>query len=228
MRTFDLVNIQIKKIVKNIIACVSRKLKKYFLLRKQKKELRIWVRNGRLSPPPHIVKQNTVKTYAKKYNISTFIETGTYLGEMVEATKHTFKSIISIELDQDLYNRATERFINSSHIKIIHGDSSKLMADILREINYPVLFWLDGHFSGGITAKGERETPIQEELEIILNHKIKNHVIVVDDARLFGVDPDFPSLDKVTEFIRLHGKDMQVVVKEDMIRITPKLNCSNK
>lgn len=212
---------KIKKFIKKVIACVLLEWEKLLLLSKQYKELRSWARNGRPVPPPHIVKQRTIKAYAKKYKITNFIETGTYFGDMVEATKYTFKSIISIELDHDLYNRATQRFNNLSHIRIIHGDSSKVMPIVLNDIYHPVLFWLDGHFSGGITAKGERETPIQEELEIILNHKVKDHVIVIDDARLFGVDPDYPPLNEVEEYVRLSRKEMSVVIKDDMIRITP-------
>jgi hypothetical protein len=48
------------------------------------------------------------------------------------------------------------------------------------------LFWLDGHFCGGVSAHGDKGTPILEELNLILSHRVKEHVILIDDARLFN------------------------------------------
>ena len=40
-------------------------------------------------PPrsPHLLKQKTVLEYARRYNLKTLIETGTYYGEMVAAMR---------------------------------------------------------------------------------------------------------------------------------------------
>jgi len=46
-----------------------------------------WIIDGRPVPPPAIVKQLTVSAYNSEYNYDTFIETGTYLGNMVNAQK---------------------------------------------------------------------------------------------------------------------------------------------
>ena len=37
-----------------------------------------WNAAGKPVPPPHAVKQDAIKEYGKKYNVKTFIETGTF------------------------------------------------------------------------------------------------------------------------------------------------------
>ena len=83
----------------------------------------------------------------------------------------------------------------------------------------PCLFWLDGHYSAGITAKGEKETPIWEELEHICDHPIKNHVILIDDASLFVGKNDYPNLDSLQKFVESRFPDNIFEVRDDMIRI---------
>lgn len=61
---------------------------------------------GKPIPPPHLIKQETVKEYAHKFSIDILIETGTYLGDMVFAMKDVFSQIYSIELDSDLCMKA--------------------------------------------------------------------------------------------------------------------------
>src|SRR5690606_34198623 len=61
-------------------------------------------------PVTHKIKQNNVQKYGKENNYQVFVETGTYLGDMVEAQKKHFKQLISIELGEDLFNKAVDRF----------------------------------------------------------------------------------------------------------------------
>ena len=46
------------------------------------------------SPAPRIIKQQTLLDFASRYNLDELVETGTYLGETVEAMKHSFKKYI--------------------------------------------------------------------------------------------------------------------------------------
>jgi hypothetical protein len=41
---------------------------------------------------------------------------------------------------------------------------------IIKDLNEPAIFWLDGHYSSGITAKGDKICPIFEELDSIFNN----------------------------------------------------------
>jgi hypothetical protein len=177
-----------------------------------------WKRNGCVGPPPRILKQLIIGEYQQKSSYTTFIETGTYRGDMVEAQKSRFKKIISIELSKVLYKKAKYRFSGEAHINLIYGDSGKMLPKILDEINEPAIFWLDAHYFGGITEKGDKECPIIEELEAIFNSKPLNHLILIDDADFFNGKGDYPTIDKLIEFIMSKNKTYQVEVKHDIIR----------
>ena len=185
-------------------------------------ELRKWFKTD-IIHPPHILKQKIVKIYAKKFIISTFVETGTYLGEMIDATKKKFKQIYSIELDDELFENAKKKFSKYNHISIIQGDSSEVLPTILSKIKQPCLFWLDAHYSAGITAKGEIETPIKKELNNIFNSSKFNHIILIDDARMFIGKNDYPTLKELRNFISKKRPNYSFIVKNDIIRIHKKI-----
>jgi hypothetical protein len=91
------------------------------------------------------------------------------------------------------------------------------MQSVVTRLDGPALFWLDGHYSAGITARGSLETPVQRELEIILA-SANDHVILVDDARCFGTG-DFPTLDAVRALVAELRPGWTCVVNDDIIRI---------
>ena len=188
-------------------------------LRRDLEARRAWERQGRPSPPPHIVKEELIKDYAKTFNTQILIETGTYLGDMVHAMKKSFSRIISFELDHNLATQAQQRFANDPHIEIVEGDSGKLLDEHLATINEPCLFWLDGHYSGGITAKGSLETPIKNELTAILSHPVDGHVILIDDARCFTGEHDYPTIDELKSFVAARKPNHKFSVEHDVIRI---------
>ena len=184
----------------------------------QKRALQRWEKSGRQLPPPHIVKQRTVMEYAARFSVHTFIETGTYLGSMVNATKDTFARIISIELDPALYERARKRFSAFSHITILQGDSSQILGQILASIQEPCLFWLDAHHSGMLTARGSLESPIVQEMDHILNHPIVGHVVLIDDARIFVGQGGYPTLTELQSMVASRRSDWIFQIKDDIIR----------
>lgn len=57
------------------------------------------------------------------------------------------------------------------------------MPQIVAELGHPALFWLDGHYSGGGTAKGKQETPISLELRAVLDAPASVRVFLIDDVR---------------------------------------------
>ena len=162
----------------------------------------------------HIIKQN---------NSRILIETGTYLGDTINFLKDSLGEIISIELSDFYYKKAVERFKDQKKITILHGDSSKILPEILKKINEPCLFWLDGHYSSGNTAKGDKNTPIFSELSSIINHQIKNHIILIDDARLFIGRDDYPWLPNLRKYVDVTSKNLYTIsVEKDIIVLTPK------
>ncbi len=181
--------------------------------------------------PSYESKRSIILKLALKYRCSAyFIETGTYMGDTLEVLKSNFDKLISIELSSDLASRASKRFFNEPHISIIHGDSSSQLSEIISSIDKGILFWLDGHYSSEfwvndeyiITAKGEKHTPILEELRQIAGHlHINKHVILVDDARLFNGKDDYPDLSFLKTFVKVNFPAHLFSVKNDMIRILP-------
>lgn len=172
-------------------------------------------------PPSENTKQNIVRTYQAIYGYNTLIETGTYLGEMVNAQKNYFNKIISIELSLPLFEKAQQRFEGIDHIQILQGDSSLVLPLILKDTNEPVIFWLDGHYSGGITAKGKKECPIYEEIDAIFASSSLNHILLIDDARLFIGKRDYPTIDELYNYVQSKNRGYKIEVLDDIIRLTP-------
>ena len=185
------------------------------------RRVRQWERAGRPGLPPHAVKQAVLRHLAAEYELHVLVETGTFMGDMVAAQRDVFDRIYSIELSPRYHERAQRRFRRTPHVELICGDSGREIGSLVARLDAPALFWLDGHYSGGTTAKGEHETPIIEELEAILTADERRHVIVIDDARCFGADPAYPTIAVVRALIRDRRPDLTVEVQDDTIRIFP-------
>lgn len=186
------------------------------------KELLDWRKAGRPPPPPHRVKQRILKKYARRYGLTTLLETGTYKGDMVEAMRKHFDQIYSIELSPELCEEANRRFAGFSHIHLLCGNSALELPRILENTDLTqqsVLFWLDGHYSAGVTAKADKETPICEELLAIFNVLQQRAVILIDDARCFGKAPDYPDLETLKTLVHQHRPSASFDVETDIIRI---------
>jgi Dimethyladenosine transferase (rRNA methylation) len=174
-------------------------------------------------------KRKLIKKFKRKNKSDLFIETGTFLGDTIESLRSEFKKLISIELSESLALKCKNRFKSYNHITIIQGDSGILLKEVLKEIEEPCLFWLDGHYSSEFylndefirTAKGEKETPILMELETILTHPIKNHIILIDDARCFNGKGDYPNIREIKTLIKKYGHSLQIKISRDIIRIFP-------
>ena len=189
---------------------------------RDRRELRLWVQAGKPLPPPHVVKQQIVARHASAFGAHTLIETGTFRGQMIYAMKRYFDKIVSIELSETLYMAAKRRFRGYSSIEILHGDSGEVLPRVLGNISARCVFWLDGHYSGGDTARANIETPIAKELQTILNHPAKGNVILIDDARLFDGTHDYPTLDELRSLVTGYWPECSLLVCNDVIRLHPK------
>lgn len=168
-------------------------------------------------PPPHAYKVATVLGYARRFEVPALIETGTYHGDMVEAVRPYFERVWSIELGDELHAAAARRFSAWPSVTIIHGDSGVVLRDLAAEVSGPCLFWLDGHFSAGVTARGDVDTPIVAELDSVLGRSGWNDVVLIDDARLFG-QGDYPSLSWIQQRVADARPGWRFQVRDDIIR----------
>ena len=120
----------------------------------------------------------------KKHMNEVFIETGSYLGDGIsQALNAGFKKVISIELSDKYYQYCSDLFKQHLNVQIIKGDSYKMLPEIIKDIDVPITFWLDGHHSCGDTGLGDYWVPLIQELDVIKNHPIKTHTIMIDDMR---------------------------------------------
>jgi hypothetical protein len=193
----------------------------YGLLRaaRQRREIRVWEAGGRRGVPPPLFKRRILAEHADSKDLPTFVETGTYLGDTVQFVEAKFDRVVTIELNLDLYNRATRRFAGSSNVTVLHGDSGAVLPEVLATIDTPALFWLDGHYSEGITARGGSDTPILRELAAILAHPVTGHVVLIDDARCFDGRGDYPELAELEAFVKNRASAYTLSVRDDVIRL---------
>lgn len=190
---------------------------------KERRAVAKWEAAGRPAPPPHAIKQQNIRDYRDRFGLDVLVETGTFKGDMVEAMKGSFRKVFSIELADHFHAAAVERFKGDANVEILHGDSGRVMSELVPKLDGPTLFWLDGHYSAGNTARGDKDTPVMEELGHIFARPDFRCVILIDDARCFEGKSDqvYPSMDEVRAFVAGHRADWKVEVDTDCIRITP-------
>jgi len=192
----------------------------YFVTRRARRALALWKAEGKPVPEAHRIKEGLVEYYGLDYGIRVFVETGTYYGIMVDAMKDHFERIYSIEIDPLLYRNAVNDFSQYPHITILHGDSGEVLPSILEQIKEPALFWLDAHYSGGNTKRGNLITPIERELHHILGHPVSGHIVLIDDAHEFVGTDDYPTMDSLQQLLLQRWPHYQLSVVDNVIRIT--------
>ncbi len=177
-----------------------------------------WRLRGSPAPPPHIVKQSILLGYQKRRKFRTFVETGTFTGEMVAAMRPYFDRIISIEMAPAIHEGAKRRFTGDSRVQLLLGDSGVLLPEVLATLDHPALFWLDGHYMGGTTARANRDSPVKTELAALLRHHTRGHLVLIDDARLFSGTEGYPTLDELRALVIRERPGSRVDLADDIIR----------
>jgi hypothetical protein len=160
------------------------------------RHMRVWLEQGRPVPVPHPVKVRNILTVADLFGLNVLIETGTQKGATIAATLDRFDRLYSIEIYEPSVIAARKRFAGHPRVTIIHGDSATALPSLMANIAEPILFWLDGHYSGAGTGQGEQHSPIMAEIEHIMKLRPSGRdAIIIDDARLFVGRDGYPPLD---------------------------------
>ncbi len=154
--------------------------------------LRIW--RFRFSNPHSYTKFKIINSMRKRTNAKILIESGTFLGRTASRCSSVFDHVYTIELDTQLAARAINVLAPKRNVTVIRGDATEVLPQLLQAADVDnVLVFLDGHFSGGITACGTNPEPAVDEMEQLSLHKEKIRAIIIDDFRCFGTEKDFPS-----------------------------------
>ncbi len=185
----------------------------------QGREMRAWVAAGGAGRPPMLLTQGIVRRFAQQYTLRTLVEAGTHLGAMVHALRRDFDRVISIEPDDALWARARLRFAGDPRITIAHGDPRDVLPSLLDTLTTPALFWLNGYPSDGGSSPGARDAPVEREVDLILAHPVRGHVVLLDDPRLVGEGDDPPTLDALRARVAEQRPDLRVERDLGIVRI---------
>lgn len=194
-----------------------RSLKRQHDSRRRERRYFEALRGGGYALPPQSIKLAVINNNVPAPRPHVFIETGTYHGDTVEVVKRLYANVISIEVDDALYRKACSRFSADANVHIVHGDCASELPAILAGLQEPAVFWLDGHYSGGETGKGEIEDPILISLGQIASHPVKAHVIFIDDARTFDGREGRPDISDVFNWIKKINSRYIIRVQNDII-----------
>jgi len=172
----------------------------------QKNEEFQWIKRGYESPSLQRIKHATLLRIGSKN--ATWVETGTFLGETTELLAKESKLVFTIEPEPNLFEKAKLRFIGQPHIQVINGLSENIFPTLLPTLRGGINFWLDGHYSGGITHQGPTDCPVREELSSIeKNLSLYDKVtVLIDDVRCFNPSipeyADYPDINFLVDWAR--------------------------
>ena len=173
--------------------------------------------HGWIEPLPGLLKRQIIHAELVRTHADILVETGTYMGDTPWYFRKKLAKIYTIEVEPSLARVAMDRFRNWGNVRVITGDSPSVFPTILPSLEGRVLFWLDGHYSAGITGKGAKECPLFDELEMIYKHCQCPKTILIDDFRLFGSDKAYPSIGELREYLRQY--DMDIRWANDIIHV---------
>lgn len=164
-------------------------------------------------------KNATIRNYASYFDLSVLVETGTCFGDAVAGVRDAFDEIYSIELSSELYEGARKRFAKDAKVHLFAGDSASVLPGLLPQLPERCLFWLDAHYSGGVTARGPVDTPIIQEVDAILSLR-PHSVVLVDDADCFNGTTSYPTLEQLELFIKEKAPFISIFeIEGNIIRI---------
>lgn len=159
--------------------------------------------------------------------LGTFVECGTLAGATAAWAADHFDHVVTIEASRPLYEAARRRHGHIHNLDFMLGDSRDVLPTLVSALTRPALFWLDSHWSGEDTYGVGDECPLLEELAT-LNESPLEHVLLIDDARLFQAPPprphraeQWPSLGEVMNSLTAGRVPRFVVILDDLFIAAP-------
>jgi hypothetical protein len=160
------------------------------------------------------IPQELVLAIRNRFQITDFIETGTYMGDTSKWAAKYFDRVITFEASSEVYSELQQNKL-PANCEAIFGDSSKLIQNY---INGDSIYYLDAHYSSGNTFNSY---PLLNEIKEI-NAKGFNDFIIIDDARFVLSKWNNERYCTLTELLcELSKKDRYSIVFDDMIISVP-------
>lgn len=173
-----------------------------------------WARRGFTAPSPPSIKQQVLLRHNLRE--ATWVETGTFLGDTTALLAAHARKVYSIEPEPTLFKKASARFRDHANVEILKGTSEEVLPTLMPRLDGNVCFWLDGHYSHGLTYRGPTDCPVIEELAAIEAHtdRLDAIHILIDDIRLFNrrqsLYRDYPTTDYLVDWARENGFEWMI------------------
>lgn len=172
-----------------------------------------------VSQPEDFPKALLAAEVGLRFGRSIFVETGTNIGQSTVMVSGLFSQVLSVEADAALATCA-QTLVSSmkiGNVEIHEGDSVRFLQQLTGEQVDSAVFFLDAHYSRGLTSRVYGVCPLEQELAVIFG-KSDRPVVVADDVRDMTGRKGFPSL--VSVLRRVPG-EMNVNIVHDQLVITP-------
>jgi hypothetical protein len=163
----------------------------------------------------------------KSFEMSAFVETGTYMGGTTLWAAREFPRVITIEFSQHYYDKLKPIHSTYPNVEFVFGHSGAELERLVPSLIGPAVFWLDGHWSCEETYGEGDECPLFAELAAI-SRSPHEHFVFIDDARLFMAPPpephrpeQWPTIGQVLDALRAGGREPYIVIISDVIIACP-------
>lgn len=119
-----------------------------------------------------------VKSIIKEYGIELVIEGGTYLGGTARQFAQMAPQVVTIEIDDKNYERASILLKSLDNVELIHGSTVDVLPKLLKKHkNKKILWWSDAHWL--------EHNPMIKEMRIIAKSGIRP-VMAIHDFKVPG------------------------------------------
>lgn len=154
------------------------------------------------------------------------VETGTFRGGTARSLATVFPEVVTIELSAELHAAAEIALRDTPRVRAVQGHSALRLGE-LTDPAVPTLYYLDGHWSGGVTGGVGDECPVLAELAA-MGVGSPDDCVIVDDARLFTSAPppphraeQWPTLMEVMDAMRARHPAHLVTLLNDQVIAVP-------
>lgn len=148
-----------------------------------------------------------------------FIETGTADGQKIRWGVDRFPRLATVEYFGHLFEQTAARARTwtwrleliegmptaapGRGVTMIRGDSTDVVVGLSKLVAEPAVWFLDAHSVDPNLVAPSGTSPILVELAAILYgpQSVHDHAVIIDDARLFGVEPGWPTVDVVRAMV---------------------------
>jgi hypothetical protein len=161
-----------------------------------------------------------------RLGLTRAIETGTYRGGGTRRLAAVFPRVVTVEVSEELARSAAEALESLPGVEVRQGRSEDVLPELVDPVQ-PTLYWLDGHWSGGVTGGAEDECPVLAEL-VAIGAGHADDCVLIDDARLFLAPPPsphdaakWPDIASLLEALERAKPGHRVLIAHDLVIAVP-------